>query len=65
MIKNRSIFHLIIINFFFCSRRESIISGLNKKVDQMVKDLSEKTGNASEAYSKLLEAHEDTQRVIK
>jgi hypothetical protein len=29
----------------------------------MTKELSEKTGNASEAYSKLLEAHEDTQRV--
>jgi len=49
--------------YFSCLRRDSIISGLNKKVDQMGKELSEKTGNASEAYSKLLEAHDDTQRV--
>ena len=37
------------------SRREAEISTLNKKVDLMVKDLADKTGNASEAYAKLNE----------
>jgi predicted nucleic acid-binding Zn-ribbon protein len=40
------------------SRREAEISGLNKKVDLLVKDLSDKTGSASEAYSKLNEMHQ-------
>ena len=40
------------------SRRDSEISGLNRKVDQLVKDLNEKTGNASDAYAKLNEIHQ-------
>ena len=40
------------------SRREAEISTLNKKVDLMVKDLADKTGNASEAYAKLNEMHQ-------
>jgi len=40
------------------SRRESEISNLNRKVDQLIKDLNEKTGNASDAYAKLNEIHQ-------
>ena len=40
------------------SRREAEISSLNKKVDHLVKDLSDKTGSASEAYTKLNKMHQ-------
>jgi flagellar biosynthesis chaperone FliJ len=47
------------------SRRESEISNLNRKVEQLVKDLNEKTGNASEAYAKLNEIHQVRRDIVK
>jgi hypothetical protein len=46
------------------SRRESEISNQNRKVEQLVKDLNEKTGNASEAYAKLNEIHQVRRDII-
>ncbi len=46
------------------SRRESEISNQNRKVEQLVKDLNEKTGNASEAYAKLNEIHQVRRDIV-
>ena len=40
------------------SRRESEISGLNRKLERLVEEANQKTGNASEAYAKLNEMHQ-------
>ena len=46
------------------SRRESEISGLNRKLERLVEEANQKTGNASEAYAKLNEMHQVRQTSV-